>query len=111
MHEEVKTVALTAAGHLVLPAAGSTMDKVVRSTRSNTMSIAVPGSAITGCQLACTMGSIGGKSDTAVPSSKLQKVRMPTDTSADFRAQMKEAAWRRPPKVQSQDLEHISTKA
>lgn len=93
MQAEVITVALTAAGHLVPPAAGKAMEKTQSNSRSTINAEAFQGSATTRCQLpACTMGSRGGTNDMKTARNKLVKVNTDTEICCDFRAQMKDAA-------------------
>ena len=97
MQDEVKTVALTAAGHRVAPAAGRAIDRVLKSNKSSTSAMAFQGSATTICHFAAwTMGSKGGINDIKTANSKLLKVKTATEICADLRAQINEAAWKKP---------------
>ena len=98
MHALVKTVALTAAGHRVAPAAGRATADIVHRLITTTSPMATHGSAKTGSQLSwlslCNNIEITKAIGTA--NSKVLKVKTPTEMWADFRAQTKEPAWKQP---------------
>ena len=104
MHALVKTVALTAAGHLVAPAAGKATADMVQILMTSSKPKAMPGSARTGSQLSfLPMGNMGGTKAIGIASSKLVKVKTPTEMWTDFRAQTKDPAWKQP---ESKAIQH-----
>ena len=103
MQALVKTVALIAAGHRVAPAAGKATAAMVHKLINSNNPKAIPGSAKTGSQLSFFCSSIGGTRAIGTASSKLQKVKTPTEMWVDFRAHTKEPAWKHP---ESKAIQH-----
>ena len=97
MQADVKTVALTAAGHRVAPAAGKAIAAIVHMLIINNSPSATHGCATTKSHVGfAPKGSKAGSKAIGTARIRLVKVKTPTEICADFRAQTNEAAWKQP---------------
>mmetsp|Transcript_71055 Transcript_71055/g.169579 ORF Transcript_71055/g.169579 Transcript_71055/m.169579 type:complete len:103 (-) Transcript_71055:512-820(-) len=96
MQDDVKTVALTAAGHRVEPAAGSVMERAVQAVSKASNPSIIQGCSDIPCQESCRPGSIGGTKDMGTDINMLLKESTAQETCTDLRAHTKEPAWKHP---------------
>mmetsp|Transcript_135349 Transcript_135349/g.191501 ORF Transcript_135349/g.191501 Transcript_135349/m.191501 type:complete len:93 (-) Transcript_135349:574-852(-) len=92
MLADVKTVALTAAGHLVAPAAGSKIEMEIQTVRVRRSPIACHGLSTTTPKELCSCWKRGTSKAAGTDKSSETSESSDTGMWADFRAQTKEHA-------------------